>query len=50
MNRFDGNQTPGSIEKVEIDGDEWNNSDENHADTDGSMKKVMTSLMMLKFL
>ena len=36
MNRFDGNQTPGSIEKVEIDGDEGNNSDENHADTDGS--------------
>ena len=50
MHWFDGNQTPDSIEKLEIDGDEGNNSDEDDADVDDSdSEKVMTSLMMLKF-
>ena len=52
MHWFDGNQTPDSIEKLQIDGDEGNNSDEddvNVYDSESEMKKVMTSLMMLKF-
>ena len=36
MHQFDGNQTPDSIEKLEIDGDEGNNSDEDDADVDDS--------------
>ena len=36
MHWFDGNQTPDSIEKLEIDGDEGNNSDEDDADVDDS--------------
>ena len=34
MHWFDGNQTPDSIEKLEIDGDEGNNFDEDDADVD----------------
>ena len=52
MHWFDGNQTPDSTEKLQIDGDEGNNSDEddvNVGDCESEMKKVMTSLMMLKF-
>ena len=33
---FDGNQTPDSVEKLEIDGDEGNNSDEDEADVEDS--------------
>ena len=36
MHWFDGNQTPDIIEKLEIDGDEGNNSDEDDADVDDS--------------
>ena len=36
MHRFDGNQTPDSIENPETDGDEGNNSDEDDADVDHS--------------
>ena len=36
MHWFDGNQTPDSIEKLEIDGDEGNNSDEDDAEVDDS--------------
>ena len=39
MHRFDGNQTPGSIEQLEIDGHEGNNSDEDDADVDDSDSK-----------
>ena len=34
MHQFDWNQTPDSIEKLEIDGDEGNNFDEDDADVD----------------
>ena len=34
MHWFDGNQTPDSIEKLAIDGDEGNNSDEDDIDVD----------------
>ena len=33
---FDGNQTPDSVEKLEIDGDEGSNCDEDEADVDDS--------------
>ena len=36
MHWFDGNQTPVSVEKLEIDGDEGNNSNEDDADVDDS--------------
>ena len=36
MHWFDGNQTPDSIEKLEIDGDEGNNSYEDDANVDDS--------------
>ena len=36
MHWFDGNQSPDSIEKLEIDGDERNNCDEDDADVDDS--------------
>ena len=36
MHWFDGNQTPDSIEKLEIDGDEGNNSDEDDNNVDDS--------------
>ena len=36
MHQFDGNQTPDSSEKLEIDGDEGNNSDEDDAEVDDS--------------
>ena len=36
MHWFDGNQTPDSVEKLEIDGDEGSNSDEDDADVDDS--------------
>ena len=36
MHWFDGNQTPDSIEKLETDGDEGNNSDEDDADVGDS--------------
>ena len=36
MHWFDGNQTPVSVEKLEIDGDEGSNSNENDADVDDS--------------
>ena len=36
MHWFDGNETPDSIEKLEIDEDEGNNSDEDDADVDNS--------------
>ena len=36
MHWFDGNQTPDIIEKLEIDGDEGNNSDEDDAAVDDS--------------
>ena len=39
MHWFDGNQTPDIIEKLEIDGDEGNNSDEDDADVDDSDSK-----------
>ena len=52
MHWFGGNQTPDSIEKFEIDGDEGNNTNEDDVNVDDSeseMKKVMTTLMILKF-
>ena len=36
MHWFDGNQTPDSIEKLETDGDEGKNSDEDDADVGDS--------------
>ena len=36
MHWFDGNQTPNNVEKLEIDWDEGNNSDEDDADVDDS--------------
>ena len=36
MHWFDGNQTPDSIEKLEIDGDEGNNSNKNDVNVDDS--------------
>ena len=36
MHWFDGNQTPVSVEKLEIDGDEGNNSNEDDVDVDDS--------------
>ena len=36
MNKFDGNQTPDSVEKLEIDGDEGNKSDEDELDNSDS--------------
>ena len=52
MHWFGGNQIPDSIEKFEIDGDERNNTNEDDVNVDDSeseMKKVMTTLMILKF-
>ena len=36
MHWFDGNQAPDSVEKLEIDGGEGNNSNEDDADVDNS--------------
>ena len=36
MHWFDGNQTPDNVEKLEIDGDEGNNSNEDDTDVDDS--------------
>ena len=52
MHWSDGNLTPESIEKLEIDRDKGNNSDEETLTLMiliPRMKKIMTSLMMLKF-
>ena len=52
MHWSDGNLTPESTEKLEIDRDKGNNSDEETLTLMiliPRMKKIMTSLMMLKF-
>ena len=43
MHWFDGNQIPESIEKLETDGDEGNNSNEDEIDVDDSDSKAEES-------